>query len=77
MSDQRTLKVSECARQLGLHANTVRRAIRDGRLPAFRFGGVLLIPAGAIDGLLASGGGKPDRLAAMWRNSGQACGGEV
>ena len=32
------LTVNEAARRLGVHENTIRRAIKDGRLTAARFG---------------------------------------
>lgn len=53
--------VRQVADQLGVHPETVRRLIHDGRLQAVRIGRVLRIDASELDGFLARQRVKPDR----------------
>lgn len=53
--------VRQVADQLGVHPETVRRLIHDGRLEAVRIGRVLRIHANALDGFLARQRVKPQR----------------
>jgi excisionase family DNA binding protein len=55
--------VRQVAEQLGVHPETVRRLIHDGRLVAVRVGRVLRIDSSELDGFLARQRVKPDRLA--------------
>jgi excisionase family DNA binding protein len=48
LNDLRTLTVDEVAEILGVHAETVRRWVREGRLEAARWGGRLHFTADAI-----------------------------
>ena len=57
--------VRQVADQLGVHPETIRRLIHDGRLDAVRVGRVLRIDATALDGFLARQRVKPDRSAAQ------------
>ena len=45
-------KIDEAASLLGLTAQTVRFAVRDGRIPAFRIGRRWFIPREQLDRLL-------------------------
>ncbi len=53
--------VRQVADQLGVHPETVRRLIHDGRLEAVRIGRVLRIDAGELDGFLARQRVRPER----------------
>lgn len=53
--------VRQVADQLGVHPETVRRLIHDGRLDAVRIGRVLRIHASELDGFLARQRVKPTR----------------
>lgn len=53
--------VRQVADQLGVHPETVRRLIHDGRLEAVRIGRVLRIDASELDGFLARQRVKPTR----------------
>jgi excisionase family DNA binding protein len=55
--------VREVADQLGVHPETIRRLIHDGRLDAVRVGRVLRVDGAALEGFLARQRVKPDRLA--------------
>jgi len=48
LDDLRTLTVEEVAGLLGVHAETVRRWVRDGLLPAARWGGRLHVTVEAV-----------------------------
>lgn len=54
--------VRQVANQLGVHPETIRRLIHDGRLEAVRVGRVLRVQADAIDVFLARQRVKPTRL---------------
>ncbi len=56
--------VREVAGQLGVHPETIRRLIHDGRLDAVRVGRVLRVPKAAVDTFLARQRVKPSRVAA-------------
>ena len=47
------VSVREVAQQLGVHPETIRRLIHDGRLEAVRVGRVLRVHREAVDGFLA------------------------
>ena len=53
--------VREVAGQLGVHPETIRRLIHDGRLDAVRVGRVLRVHKDAVDGFLARQRIKPQR----------------
>ena len=53
--------VRQVADQLGVHPETVRRLIHDGRLEAVRIGRVLRIHGAELDGFLARQRVKPQR----------------
>jgi excisionase family DNA binding protein len=53
--------VRQVADQLGVHPETVRRLIHDGRLEAVRIGRVLRIHGSELDGFLARQRVKPQR----------------
>ncbi len=57
--------VREVAGRLGVHPETVRRLIHDGRLEAVRVGRVLRVHAGSLDGFLARQRVKPNRLTSV------------
>jgi excisionase family DNA binding protein len=54
--------VREVAGQLGVHPETIRRLIHDGRLDAVRVGRVLRVDADALQGFLARQRVKPTRM---------------
>jgi excisionase family DNA binding protein len=53
--------VRDVAGQLGVHPETIRRLIHDGRLDAVRVGRVLRVHKRAVDGFLARQRVKPSR----------------
>jgi len=53
--------VREVAGRLGVHPETIRRLIHDGRLDAVRVGRVLRVHKDAVDGFLARQRIKPAR----------------
>ena len=53
--------VREVAGQLGVHPETIRRLIHDGRLDAVRVGRVLRVHGQAVDAFLARQRIKPSR----------------
>jgi excisionase family DNA binding protein len=55
--------VRQVADQLGVHPETIRRLIHDGRLNAVKVGRVLRIDASELDIFLARQRVKPDRPA--------------
>jgi excisionase family DNA binding protein len=58
------VSVREVANQLGVHPETVRRLIHDGRLDAVRVGRVLRVHRQAVDSFLARQRVKPTRFQA-------------
>ena len=58
------VSVREVADQLGVHPETIRRLIHDGRLDAVRVGRVLRVHRDAVDGFLARQRVKPTRFQA-------------
>ena len=60
-ADSALYSVREVATKLGVHPETVRRLIHDGRLDAVRIGRVLRIHASELDGFLARQRVKPTR----------------
>ena len=52
--------VREVADRLGVHPETIRRLIHDGRLDAVRVGRVLRVDADSLEGFLARMRVKPD-----------------
>ena len=59
---QSLYSVREVAGRLGVHPETIRRLIHDGRLDAVRVGRVLRVHGSALDGFLARQRVKPTRL---------------
>jgi excisionase family DNA binding protein len=61
--DNRSLvSVREVAGRLGVHPETIRRLIHDGRLDAVRVGRVLRVHRAAVDTFLARQRVKPTKL---------------
>ena len=58
------VSVREVAAQLGVHPETIRRLIHDGRLDAVRVGRVLRVHREAVDSFLARQRVKPTRFQA-------------
>ena len=56
------VSVREVAAQLGVHPETIRRLIHDGRLDAVRIGRVLRVHREAVDRFLALQRVKPARF---------------
>jgi excisionase family DNA binding protein len=56
------VSVRDVADQLGVHPETIRRLIHDGRLDAVRVGRVLRVHREAVDGFLARQRVKPSRF---------------
>ncbi len=54
--------VRQVADQLGVHPETIRRLIHDGRLDAIRVGRVLRVQGDALEGFLSRQRVKPVRL---------------
>jgi excisionase family DNA binding protein len=55
------VSVRDVAQQLGVHPETIRRLIHDGRLDAVRVGRVLRVHQRAVDNFLARQRVKPTR----------------
>jgi excisionase family DNA binding protein len=55
------VSVRDVAQQLGVHPETIRRLIHDGRLDAVRVGRVLRVHQRAVDHFLARQRVKPTR----------------
>jgi excisionase family DNA binding protein len=55
--------VRDVAARLGVHPETVRRLIHDGRLDAVRVGRVLRVDSASLNGFLVNQRVKPTRLA--------------
>lgn len=62
--DPGLVSVREVADQLGVHPETIRRLIHDGRLDAVRVGRVLRVHREAVDRFLARQRVKPTRFQA-------------
>lgn len=62
--DPGLVSVREAADQLGVHPETIRRLIHDGRLDAVRVGRVLRVHREAVDSFLARQRVKPTRFQA-------------
>jgi excisionase family DNA binding protein len=56
------VSVRDVADQLGVHPETIRRLIHDGRLDAVRVGRVLRVDREAVDSFLARQRVKPSRF---------------
>lgn len=54
MTDRLTLTIPEVAELLGVSPDSVRARIKDGTLPALRFGHRTLVTREAIDNLIRS-----------------------
>lgn len=48
-----TLTVEEVAKRLGIGRNTAYQGVRDGEIPSLRIGGRIVIPAAALERMLA------------------------
>lgn len=55
------VSVREVARRLGVHPETIRRLIHDGRLEAVRVGRVLRVESSELESFLARQRVKPPR----------------
>jgi excisionase family DNA binding protein len=55
--DARAMRPMQIVRAYGVSERQVRRLIRDGRLPAYRVGAMVLVPMEAVDALF---GGTDD-----------------
>jgi excisionase family DNA binding protein len=55
------LTVRDVAGQLGVHPETIRRLIHDGRIDAVRIGRVLRVEERSLDGFLSRQRVKPTR----------------
>lgn len=53
---RKTLTVEEAARHLGIGRNTAYEAVRRGEIPTIKIGRRLLVPAAALDRMLAGEG---------------------
>jgi excisionase family DNA binding protein len=62
--DPALISVREVADRLGVHPETIRRLIHDGRLDAVRVGRVLRVHRDAVDRFLALQRVKPSRFQA-------------
>jgi excisionase family DNA binding protein len=62
--DPALISVREVADRLGVHPETIRRLIHDGRLDAVRVGRVLRVHRDAVDRFLARQRVKPSRFQA-------------
>jgi len=58
VDDQRALTVAEAAQRAACHQETIRRAARDGRLPALRVGRAIRVRASDVDAWLAGGAAR-------------------
>jgi excisionase family DNA binding protein len=58
------VSVRDVAQQLGVHPETIRRLIHDGRLDAVRVGRVLRVHRAALDHFLVRQRVKPSRFQA-------------
>ena len=65
--DKHLFTVDEVAQQLNLHVKTVRRFIRDGRLPAKRIGKEYRITRSALDEFAGTSAGPPSVTVARTR----------
>jgi excisionase family DNA binding protein len=61
-SSENLVSVRDVADQLGVHPETIRRLIHDGRLDAVRVGRVLRVHRDAVDSFLARQRVKPSRF---------------
>jgi excisionase family DNA binding protein len=61
-NDKALYTVRDVANRLGVHPETVRRLIHDGRLDAVRIGRVLRVDADSLQGFLLNQRVKPTRV---------------
>jgi len=54
--ERRALSIQEAARTCGLSRATLYRLMADGRLTTLKIGARRLVPVGALDALLSTGG---------------------
>jgi DNA binding domain, excisionase family len=62
VDDKALYTVRDVANRLGVHPETVRRLIHDGRLDAVRVGRVLRVDADSLQGFLLKQRVKPTKL---------------
>jgi excisionase family DNA binding protein len=62
VDDKALYTVRDVANRLGVHPETVRRLIHDGRLDAVRVGRVLRVESGSFQGFLDNQRVKPTKL---------------
>jgi excisionase family DNA binding protein len=65
--EKQLFAVDEVAQRLNLHVKTVRRFIREGRLPAKRIGKAYRITRSALDEFAGASGGPPSVTVARTR----------
>lgn len=58
--------VNEVSRRLGIHPESVRRLIRDGKLPAIKFGNKWLVDKTALDQFASGYDGRPGNKATLF-----------
>lgn len=59
--DATPLRPSQVATRLGVHVDTVYRAVAAGEIDAFRVGTAVRIPAGEVDRILATPAARQPR----------------
>ncbi len=58
--------VNEVSKRLGIHPESVRRLIRDGKLPAIKFGNKWLIDKTLLDQFASGYDGRPGNKATLF-----------
>lgn len=58
--------VNEVSRRLGIHPESVRRLIRDGKLPAIKFGNKWLVEKTFLDQFASGYDGRPGNKATLF-----------
>jgi excisionase family DNA binding protein len=58
--------VNEVSKRLGIHPESVRRLIRDGKLPAIKFGNKWLVEKSLLEQFASSYIGRPGNKATLF-----------
>jgi excisionase family DNA binding protein len=58
--------VNEVSRRLNIHPESVRRLIRDGKLPAIKFGNKWLVEKSVLDQFASGYDGRPGNKATLF-----------
>lgn len=58
--------VNQVSKRLGIHPESVRRLIRDGKLPAIKFGNKWLVEKSLLDQFASSYIGRPGNKATLF-----------